>query len=202
MHLSVHGEVQGSHAWGYEAMLHIQHKMSVIHIALTAGYIRHHQLNHVEGRAKRGWGFQETIWQLSKLLALKHEKNLYGKEYLRMISNLKWPSACLNKIDCYALSQSLLRQDISWTSFPTNKRVITFPCVLRQLSTSVVTQKFCHWCMSSNICSPLAYWAFHSKYTRLFAVSAISENYFKSREKATVSLSTDTQRAVIWKLFL
>lgn len=176
MHLPVHGEVQGSHARGHEAMLHIQHKMPVIHIALTAGYIRHHQLNHVEGGAKRGWGFQGAIWQPSKLLVLKHEKTPYGKEYLRMTSQLKRSLASHNKIDSYALSQSLLRQDISWTSFPTNWRTITFLYIIRQLSTFAVTQHFCHWYMSSNICSPLAYWALHSKYTNLFAVSAMREN--------------------------
>lgn len=89
-----------------------------------AGFIRHYQMNHEEGGAKRGRGFQEAIWQLSKLLILKHEKNLCGKEHLRMISNLNWLSTCHNNLDLYPFSKSAELERYFLGSFFLLKRAV------------------------------------------------------------------------------
>jgi len=54
MYLSVHGEVQASHARGYEAIAtHSTSSASYSQIALAAACIRHYQTNHEERGGKK-----------------------------------------------------------------------------------------------------------------------------------------------------
>lgn len=166
------------------------HEMPVIDmLALTAAGIRHHQMNHEEGGVKRGWGFQEAIWQLSELLVLKHEKTLYGKEFWR------WSVTSTHLQPVITSLTVLPFLKVCWASRTflgllfLLKRVPAFHCILKQPSTVVATQ--------SSIIDVRAATSTAHSFTDPYS-SVLTK---QGRDKAQFfSLSSDAQAAVIWKL--